>query len=56
VSVQTVLEYGCGDGENTVALAARDHADRWLRWDAALLRRVPALGHYAGVRVVVMVK
>jgi tRNA G46 methylase TrmB len=23
LGVQTVLEYGCGDGENTVALAAR---------------------------------
>lgn len=35
---------------------ARDHSERWLRWDAALLRRLPALGHYAGVRVVEMVK
>jgi hypothetical protein len=35
---------------------ARDHSARWLRWDAALLRRVPALGFYAGVRVVEMVK
>jgi SAM-dependent methyltransferase len=35
---------------------ARDHYARWLRWDAALLRRVPALGYYAGIRVVEIVK
>jgi SAM-dependent methyltransferase len=34
----------------------RGHADRWLRWDAALLRRLPALGYYASVRVVELVK
>lgn len=34
----------------------RGHSARWLRWDAALLRRVPALGLYAGIRVVEMVK
>ena len=34
----------------------RDHSARWHRWDAALLRRLPALGYYAGIRVVEMVK
>jgi hypothetical protein len=35
---------------------AREQSARWHRWDAALLRRLPALGYYAGVRVVEMVK
>lgn len=35
---------------------ARAHYARLLRWDAALLRRLPALNYYAGIRVVEMVK
>ncbi|HEX8148909.1 MAG TPA: methyltransferase domain-containing protein [Pyrinomonadaceae bacterium] len=34
----------------------RNHSARLLRWDAALLRRLPSLNYYAGVRVVEMVK
>jgi len=34
----------------------RKHVDRLYRSDAALLRRVPALGHYASIRVVELTK
>lgn len=36
--------------------ALRGQYARWHRWDAAVLRRFPALGYYASVRVVEMVK
>lgn len=36
--------------------ALRRQYARWHRWDAAVLRKFPALGYYASVRVVEMVK
>jgi hypothetical protein len=34
----------------------RRHLDRFYRWDAVLLRRLPALRYYAGIRVLEVVK
>ena len=34
----------------------RRQAARWYRWDAAVLRRIPALNYYASIRVVEMIK
>lgn len=34
----------------------RRHSARWYRWDAAVLRRIPALNYYASIRVVEMIK
>ncbi len=36
--------------------ALRGGAARWYRWDAAVLRKFPALGYYASVRVLELVK
>jgi ubiquinone/menaquinone biosynthesis C-methylase UbiE len=36
--------------------ALRGQESRWYRWDAAVLRRFPALGYYASIRVVELVK
>ncbi|HEV3468233.1 MAG TPA: class I SAM-dependent methyltransferase [Pyrinomonadaceae bacterium] len=40
----------------TLLPGLRRHAARLYRWDAAVLRRVPALNYYASIRVVEMVK
>lgn len=34
----------------------RRHTARWYRWDAAVLKKIPALNYYASIRVVELVK